>query len=86
MAARFRIWLSIAIIALVVPVADAAEVKIGVLGPMTGGSAMWGSAQMEGIQLAADELNARGGIKGLGKIVLVSEDDQCQPSVGVNAA
>ena len=50
-------------------------IKIGVYGPFTGGSSPMGLSMRDGVRLAADEINAKGGILGK-KIQLVERDDQ----------
>jgi len=60
-------------------------VKIGMIQPMTGMFAYNGQQSMAGAKLAADEVNARGGIKSLGgaKIELVIGDSQSKPEAAV---
>ena len=60
-------------------------VKIGVIFPMTGMFAYNGAQSMAGAKLAADEINAKGGIKALGgaKIELVIGDSQSKPEAAV---
>ena len=60
-------------------------VKIGVIFPMTGMFAYNGAQSMAGAKLAADEINAKGGIKSLGgaKIELVIGDSQSKPEAAV---
>lgn len=41
----------------------AEELKIGAIGSLSGGGAAWGIATQRGVQLAVDEVNARGGLK-----------------------
>ena len=60
--------------------ADAA-LKIGVIGPMTGGAAVYGLAVAHGAQIAADEINAKGGMQ----IELLIEDDEHDAEKAVNA-
>ena len=55
--------------------ADAAVVKIGVIAPLTGDLAQYGTAVRDGFQLKVDEINAAGGINGK-KLELVIEDDK----------
>ena len=55
--------------------ACAADLKIGVAEALTGGAAQYGVPIRNGFQLAADEINAQGGING-SRIVLVIEDEQ----------
>ena len=50
-------------------------IKIGVYGPFTGGSSPMGLSMRDGVRLASDEINARGGILGK-KIELVERDVQ----------
>ena len=63
--------------------AQAADLKIGVAEALSGGAAQYGSAIRNGFQLAADELNAAGGING-DKIVLVVEDEQGKKEEAIN--
>ncbi len=73
-----------------VPVAEAADTyKIGVVAPLTGPTAEAGTAIKQGAQMAADEVNAKGGIDAGGKKVnleLLFEDDTAKPEVGVSVA
>jgi len=83
--------LSLAILlgVLTVPLVAQAPIKIGVIGPLTGPSAEGGIAMQMGIQIAADEINARGGIqvgKQKRKISLLFEDAQSKPEIGVSLA
>ncbi|WP_416422175.1 branched-chain amino acid ABC transporter substrate-binding protein [Pseudomonas sp. App30] len=64
---------------------QAADIKIGVAGPMTGANASFGLQYMKGAQAAADEINAHGGVNG-GKIILVQGDDACEPKQAVAVA
>lgn len=50
-------------------------IKIGVYGPYTGGSSPMGLSMRDGVRLAADEINTKGGVLGK-KIELVERDDQ----------
>ncbi len=65
--------------------ADSKEVKIGILLPLTGSSAEMGKLAKNGIELAINSLNARGGIKSLGgaKIVPIYADSSGKPETGV---
>ena len=62
------------------PVAN--TLKIGVIGPFTGGSADFGLPMLHGIEQAVDEINAAGGYLGR-KLELVRKDDQASPDMGV---
>ena len=65
--------------------AYAADIKVGVIGPFTGGSASMGVSMRDGVRLAAKEINAAGGIDG-NKIVLVERDDEAKNERGVQIA
>lgn len=58
--------------------------KVGSIGPLTGGAAVYGIAVKNGAQLAVDEINAAGGINGT-PIVFTFEDDEHDPEKAVNA-
>ncbi len=69
--------------------AQAEELTIGVVGPLTGPAANSGIATLEGVMLAVEEANAAGGIVIGGEtltIELISEDSQSRPEIGVSAA
>lgn len=51
------------------------DIPVGVYGALTGDQAAFGNATVNGVKLAADEINAAGGVLGR-KIRLVVEDDQ----------
>lgn len=53
----------------------ASDIPIGVYAALTGDQAAFGNATVNGLRLAADEINAAGGVLGR-KIRLVVEDDQ----------
>jgi branched-chain amino acid transport system substrate-binding protein len=53
----------------------AGTIKIGVYGPLTGGSSPMGLSMRDGVRLAAEEINSRGGVLGR-RIELVERDDQ----------
>jgi branched-chain amino acid transport system substrate-binding protein len=56
-------------------------IKVGVYGPLSGGSAPMGGSMRNGVRLAADEINAAGGILGK-KIELVERDDEAKNERG----
>ena len=68
---------------LVVQAADI--VKIGVLGPMTGGAAIVGIDQLRGIQVGANEVNDRGGVKAGNKFYKVEIIDMDDGAVAANS-
>jgi len=63
--------------------AYAAELKIGVLVPTTGGQATYGQDMANAVQLAMDEINKAGGANTYTSVV---GDDGCDPQQAVNAA
>ena len=58
--------------------------KIGGIGPITGGAAVYGQAVMNASQLAADDINAAGGINGY-QIEFNFQDDEHDAEKSVNA-
>src|SRR4051812_26333334 len=56
-----------------------AQIKIGVIQPLTGAAAASGNYVMNGAKIAADEINAKGGVLGQ-KIELVIEDNKSNPT------
>lgn len=58
--------------------------KIGAIGPTTGGAALYGIAVKEGAELAVKEINEAGGINGM-QIELQFEDDEHDAEKSVNA-
>jgi branched-chain amino acid transport system substrate-binding protein len=64
--------------------AGGGTIKIAVLAPMSGATATFGDSTAKGVQLAAEELNAKGGIDGK-QIEVVVKDSQCEADPAVNA-
>ena len=64
--------------------AQAADLRIGVAEALSGGAAQYGISIRNGFELAADEINAAGGING-NKITLVVEDEQGKKEEAINA-
>ena len=60
---------------------ESATLHVGVIGPMTGAAAVYGLAVARGAQIAADEINAAGGIQ----IVLDIQDDENDAEKSINA-
>ncbi len=61
---------------------QAVPIKVGVLAPLSGFAAADGKSVLTGIQIAAEELNAAGGILGR-RVELVVYDDQADPRQAV---
>ena len=79
----------LAMIALVLAPAARAQqdmpIRIGVVGPMSGGSGDFGQSMVNGARLAIDEINAVGGYLGR-RIELVVKNDEGEPAVGARVA
>src|SRR5438128_2172276 len=88
---RVSLILSIVLaVALGAPVSAPAQskdpVKIGLSAAVSGGSAASGEAIKRGLQIAIDEVNAKGGVLGGRKLELVVRDDEGNPQKGVTIA
>ena len=60
-------------------------VRIGLEGPLSGDQKVTGVGMLNGAKLAADDLNAKGGIEGR-QVEIVPIDDAADPDTGVTAA
>jgi branched-chain amino acid transport system substrate-binding protein len=65
--------------------ADASTIKLGEVGSMTGSEATFGISTHNGITLAIEQINAKGGIKGK-KLEVITLDDQGKPEEAATAA
>ena len=63
--------------------AEEPPIKIGLTTDLTGVAAVYARGQVNGVQLAADEINAAGGIKGR-KIEIIVRDSQLKPELGAS--
>jgi ABC-type branched-subunit amino acid transport system substrate-binding protein len=66
-----------------------AEVKVGVVLPASGPAATTGISLRDGMRLAVNEWNARGGVRvgtGQQSVTMIIEDSQSRPEVGVSGA
>lgn len=64
-------------------IGNAADIKVGVAEALTGPAAKYGVAIKNGFTLAADGINAKGGVNG-NKIALVVEDEQGKKEEAIN--
>lgn len=64
----------------------AGEIRIGTLCPITRAGSVFGPGIQKGIQFAADDINAAGGLLGGRQIRLFNEDSQSDPDAAVRAA
>ncbi|HUX64268.1 ABC transporter substrate-binding protein [Sulfuricella sp.] len=63
----------------------AEPIKIGLSGPFTGGSSPMGVSMRDGVKLAADEINKKGGVLGR-QIQLIERDDEAKNERGVQVS
>ena len=75
----------VALGALMTAPAVAADIKIGSVAGITGPIAELVAPIMDGRKLAADHINANGGLLGGDMMALVPADSQCDPKAGVDA-
>jgi len=73
-------------LALTAPVQAQEPVRVGLVAALSGDSALSGEAITRGLTVAIDEVNARGGVLGGRKLVLVRRDDESNPAKGQLAA
>jgi branched-chain amino acid transport system substrate-binding protein len=81
----FRLFIVAGGISLAAAGARAEDVKIAVVGPITGSNAAIGEQMTRGARMAVEDINAKGGVLGK-KIVLEIADDACDPKQAVAAA
>ncbi|MEJ5184868.1 MAG: ABC transporter substrate-binding protein, partial [Rectinemataceae bacterium] len=60
----------------------AQDIKIGGIGPVTGEAATFGISTKNGMMMAVEEWNAKGGVFGGRKVKLIFEDDKGDPAEG----
>ncbi len=65
--------------------AAAQEIKVAVVGAMSGPVAQWGDIEFNGARQAIKDINAKGGVKG-DTLVAVEYDDACDPKQAVAVA
>lgn len=85
---KLLVFLILVIFMFSLSVASAKEIKIGGVGPLTGGAATYGASTRNGSRLAFDEVNDLGGVDIGGEKYLIHyifEDDQGSPEVAANA-
>ena len=63
------------------PAAEAGAIKLGMCGPLTGGAAVYGTAVQVGMEIAVEEINAKGGIQ----LALNCQDDEHDTEKAANA-
>lgn len=65
--------------------AQGQPIKVGVIVPLSGPAGPNGQGVLHAVQVAAELVNAKGGVMGR-KLVVVSKDDESTPAVGVTRA
>ena len=63
------------------PAEVAGAIKLGMCGPLTGGAAVYGTAVQAGMQIAVEEINAKGGLQ----FALNTQDDEHDTEKAANA-
>src|ERR1700754_2756686 len=61
------------------------DIKIGAVFPLSGPAGPNGKAVADAVKIAADMINAKGGVMGR-KLVVIAKDDESTPAVGVTRA
>jgi branched-chain amino acid transport system substrate-binding protein len=86
-----KIWIPIIVVVIIIVVvvvfykpSPKGTIKIGVIGPLTGDVAEYGQNIKNAIDLAAGEINDKGGINKK-TLQLIYEDSACEPAKGVTA-
>lgn len=78
--------ITLVILGLMAPYSFAANtIKVGIVDSYTGPAAIFAMDMVDGFKMAADEINAKGGILGR-KIVWVTRDEKFQPSLALSMA
>lgn len=85
MAYKMKSLVAVALLSWGVAGVAAEPIKIGVSGPFTGGSAPMGVSMRDGVKLAVNEINAKGGVLGR-QFQLVERDDEAKNERGVQVA
>jgi branched-chain amino acid transport system substrate-binding protein len=82
---KYLVGLSILLFVCMIASQATAQIKIGATMPLTGYAASYGEDAKRGVELAIDQVNAAGGIRGK-KVVVIYEDDAGAGKTGVAAA
>src|SRR3989344_1606763 len=67
------------------PAATEGPIQLGVIAPLTGDGAIYGEPMKNVLELAVEEINAAGGVKGM-NVELIIEDGKCDGTGGASAA
>ena len=85
MFSKTRLFFALAAVGAALTSIAAEPIKIGLSGPFTGGSSPMGVSMRDGVKLAAQEINATGGVLGR-QIQLVERDDEAKNERGVQVS
>jgi ABC-type branched-chain amino acid transport systems, periplasmic component len=77
-----RLSLILVLILVAASIVTAQDIKVGGVGPVTGEAATFGVSTKNGIMLAAEEWNAKGGLFNNRKVRIIFEDDKGDPAEG----
>ena len=89
-----RMWTSLLVVAVILVIGllfsvvksrNPETAQVGAVLPLTGYAAEFGKYMQHGLELAAEDINSTGGIRGR-KVALVVEDSQGDPKTGLSAA
>jgi len=64
------------------PGVTATEIRFGAVGPESGQNYIYGRLPLNGVEAVMDKINQSGGIHGR-KLVLIRQDDQCDPATSI---
>ncbi len=78
------LFLGVLAIFLANPAGAAESIKVGIILPLTGEQAKFGEIEKRSFEMAAEEINSKGGVNGK-KLELLFEDDTGKPDVGRSA-
>jgi branched-chain amino acid transport system substrate-binding protein len=82
---RFLLLAGVCFLAMACTKKDTNVIRIGAAGQLTGPEAVFGGDMLNGVKLAVEEWNAKGGVLGK-KVELVPGDDQAEPRQAVAVA
>ena len=80
----FRVWVLLALSIVLMSGAASGEDKVGYIGALTGDTAVWGQAGLNGMKLTAQKVNDTGGVLGY-KIEVLVQDGKGKPEDSLNA-
>ncbi|MGE0802552.1 MAG: ABC transporter substrate-binding protein [Lautropia sp.] len=82
---RVHLWMAAGSLAVAAGLAHAAEFKVGIVGPLSGGAAVYGIEPLEGAKFALEEIH-KSGLLGSHRVTLVPADSAGNPGQAAQAA